>query len=382
MKFSKRAEHMQGSATLLWDMKVKEESKKNADIINLTVGQPDFDTPEFFSEAIRKVSGMKGVNRYANTQGEAGLRKAVAEILQNKKGVSYGEGEVIWTSSKEAIYLAISVLAGPGDEIIVLTPSWPTYGEVICYCDAKPVYVGTDQNFHIDTGKIEKAVTERTKMMIINSPNNPTGAVYRRDEIEKIADIAKKNDLTVISDEVYGSIVYDGRENYSIAKEDGMKERTVIIEGFSKSISIPGFRAGYAAGPKKIIEKMRDLKSNISGNSDSLMQYAMLEVLTEKYSEYLEFEKRLKESFEKRRNYFASRLDVGGSILPEGAFYLFMPIPDKQEKSLNFCEEALKKGVGITPGIFFQKEGYVRISYAITEEKLKKAANILKIWYK
>ncbi|MFA6096542.1 MAG: aminotransferase class I/II-fold pyridoxal phosphate-dependent enzyme [Candidatus Paceibacterota bacterium] len=382
MEFSDRAKQMKGSATLFWDMKVKEAMKLDASVINLTIGQPDFDTPEFLSQAIRAVSGKTGVNRYANTQGEPELRKILADILKQKKDVEYDESEIIWTSSKEAIFLAVSVLVGKGDEVILLSPCWPTYGEVVNYCDGKAVYVGTDRNFHPVAEEIEKAVNERTKVIIINSPNNPSGAVYGEQEIAKIAKIAKDHDLIVISDEVYSSILFDGGKHISIARLEGMKERTIIIEGFSKGLSVPGFRAGYAAGAKEIIGKIRDLKSNISGNSDSLMQYAIIDSLSNGLEAYFEFEKKLKESFEKRRNFFISHLSIPGSIAAQGAFYLFAPIPSKVSGSMEFCGTMLEKKIGITPGIFFQKEGYARISFAVKEEKLKIAADILQNEYR
>lgn len=381
MEFSNRAKQMKGSATLLWDMKVKEAMKLDAGVINLTIGQPDFDTPEFLSQSIKAVSNKIGVNRYANTQGEPELRKILTNILERKKGVEYDENEIIWTSSKEALFLAISVLVGKGDEVVLLSPCWPTYGEVVNYCDGRAVYVSTDRNFHPVAEEIEKVVNERTKAIIINSPNNPSGAVYGKEEIAKIAKIAKDHDLVVISDEVYSSILFDGGRHISISKLGGMKERTVIIEGFSKGLSVPGFRAGYAAGAKEIIGKMRDLKSNISGNSDSLMQYAIIDALSGGLGAYFEFEKKLSGSFEKRREYFLSRLRIPGLIAPQGAFYLFVPIPAKGAGSMEFCGAMLKKKIGITPGIFFQQEGYARISFAVKEEKLKIAADILQNEY-
>lgn len=383
MLFSKRTQEIKGSPTVMWDMRVRKFMLENPGVINLTVGQPDFDMPEYLKNSIEKSLETAGVNKYANPQGEENLRKLLVRFLKKSGNLNYSPEEVIWTSAKEALSLVLSALVDEGDEVVIITPCWPTYIDLVKYYGGKPVLVETNENFHLKCDAIESTITTRTKAIILNTPNNPTGAVYTQKELERLSEIILKKEIYAISDEVYRTIVFDGRVHKSISAFAGMKERTIVIDGFSKSLAVPGLRIGFAAGPEKIIKKMKELKSNVSGNSDSLLQFAMIHAF-ENHGEALGFFiEESRSSFEKRGRILSDALKKSGVefVKPEGTFYIFVELPEKMKNSVEFAEVALNKGLGITPGVFFQKEGYARISFATSEEKIKKAAEILSKLY-
>ncbi len=385
VKLSKRVNGVAASKTLAISAKAQKMKAEGIFVVNFGVGEPDFSTPDFVANAAIKAI-YDGKTKYTPVAGITPLREAVARELEKSTGLKYSASEVVVASgAKQPIYNVVSALTEEGDEVIIPSPYWVTYPEIVKYCGATSVFVETkeENGFKITAEELEKAITPNTRLIILNSPCNPTGAVYKKEELEKIAEVVKKHDgIFVLSDEIYKNLVYDGEKHVSIATIDGMRDRTIIVDGVSKSYAMTGWRLGWSVAPEIVSQAMTRAQSHITSCANSIAQYAALAALTdEKDTEA--FIAEMNGIFERRRNLAVKLLSENGIkyIKPHGAFYLFLKISDTFGKrssggrAINsaeeFCDALItENGVATVSGEAFGAGEYVRISYALDEEKI------------
>ncbi|BDG45978.1 aminotransferase [Parageobacillus sp. KH3-4] len=350
-------------------------------VVSLGVGEPDFVTSWSIREACI-LSLEQGYTSYTANAGLLELRQEIAAYLARKFHVEYDpEAEILVTvGASQAIDLALRATVNPGDEVIVVEPSFVAYGPLVTLAGGVPVPVETngDDHFKIRPDQIERAITDRTKALIICSPNNPTGTVLHKEELEAIARIVKKHDLLVISDEIYAELTYDG-PYISFAAVDEMRERTILISGFSKGFAMTGWRLGFTAAPAEILRAMLKIHQYAIMCAPTMAQYAAIEALRngEQDVEYM------KKSYRRRRNYFVQSLnEIGLSChMPGGAFYAFPSIRETGLTSEQFAEKLLlEEKVAVVPGNVFGAggEGYIRCSYASSMEQLQEAIKRMK----
>lgn len=360
-----RADLIQPSATMKISERARQLRKEGKDVIDMGLGEPDFSTPPHIVDAACKAL-REGKTTYAPAQGIPELREAIAEKVNAENGIQASPENVIVTSgAKYAIYEAMQVLIEPGDEVILLEPAWVSYEACVLLAGGKPVFVRHDESFK--SAEIGESITPRTKMIVVNSPNNPIGVVYPKSFLREIADLAFDHDLYVMADEVYEKIIFDG-EHHSIASFDGMFERTVTINAFSKTYAMTGWRLGYAVAPEEVIARMRKIQSHSISSPTTFVQYAGVAALRGDQS----FVESMVEEFRKRRDMLAKGLDELGIEYapPEGAFYVFMNTGmDGDEFSRRFLEEFF---VAVTPGSGFGRSysSWVRLSYATSAERI------------
>ncbi|MCD6476159.1 MAG: aminotransferase class I/II-fold pyridoxal phosphate-dependent enzyme [Anaerolineaceae bacterium] len=350
------------------------------DILSLSIGEPDFDTPlPIIQAGIRSLE--KGETHYTGNAGRIELREALAIHLEKLHHVRYKpEGEIFLTvGGSEGLYVTAAAFLNPGDEIIIPTPCFVSYQGVSILADAKIVEVATtmENNFDLDPKEIEKAITPKTKAILLGFPSNPTGAVASREMLLEVARLAEEHDLIVISDEMYDQIIYDG-EHICFSTLPNMWERTILLGGFSKDFAMTGWRIGYACGPKPLIEKMLFIHQYMIMCVNTTAQDAAIEAL-QIGQEYV-YE--MVEEYKHRRDYIFKRLtDMGlPMVKPSGAFYAFPNISHSGLSSMEFCEQFLKEEkVAIVPGDAFGDagKGFVRICYANSMENITEAMNRL-----
>lgn len=388
IKLTRRVSGIAESATLAISAKAKKLKAEGRDVVNFGVGEPDFNTPDYIIEAAIKAM-KEGKTKYTPASGIPELKKAIVENRKLATGVEYSPSQVvIGAGAKQPLYNAIAALAEEGDEVIVPSPYWVTYPELAKFCGAKNVLVETkpENGYKMTAEELEKAITPKTKLLILNSPNNPTGAVYSREELSAIADVVLSRDgIFVVSDEIYRDLVYDGEKHVSIASlGEEIKSRTIIIDGMSKSYAMTGWRIGWAIAPEKIANAMTRAQSHMTSNVNSIAQYASLEGLTntEKSDEFIA---EMRKTFDFRRLVAVKILEDRGVkfIMPKGAFYIFVNVSGTYgkttkggtsiENSADFANALLnEKEVAVVPGSAFGADNYIRISYAIDESALKK----------
>jgi aminotransferase len=382
MRYSKNAEALTPSA--IRDMMVRAATYD--DIVSFAVGEPDFISAPNVLEAACKAA-MAGETKYAPGAGVTELRRIYAQYLSETIGVPYTWEEIqVTTGGCGALFLAMSSILDPGDEVIISTPYWTNYNQQIRQLYAVPVMVDVyeENNFVMTAEDIEKAVTDKTKLIMINSPANPTGGVIEKESLEQIARIVREHDLFVISDEVYRHILFDGAEYTSIASLPGMKERTMIIDSVSKTHAMTGFRVGFGAGPVHWVKLMTKLTENVVSSVCTISQYAAMEAITNG-NDYREMMCR---EYEKRMNYIYDRInamELLSCIRPKGAFYLFVNIKKTGMTSVDFCNKLLdQKHVAAVPGSNFGPcgEGFVRISYATSLELIQEGLDRIEAFLK
>ena len=347
-------------------------------VISLGVGEPDFETPwHVREEAITSIE--KGKTAYTSNQGMIPLRQAIADYLYEKYDIKYdAEKEVLITvGASEGIDLALRAICEIGDEVLVVEPSYVSYKPCVVMAGGVPVPLTTkeENDFRLTVSDIEEKITDKTKAIILPYPNNPTGAIMEKKDLEAISDIIIKNDLVVISDEIYGELTY-GRKHVSIASLPGMHERTIVLNGFSKAFAMTGWRLGYAAAPKPFIKQMTKIHQYIIMCAPTMSQYAGLEALTSEEREediYI-----MREAYDERRRVMVDGFrNMGLScFVPMGAFYVFPCIKSTGLTSEEFCERLLyEENVAVVPGTAFGEcgEGFIRCSYAYSIESIKGA---------
>lgn len=385
MELSERVKGIHPSQTLAITSQVLKMKEEGKNVISFGPGEPDFDTPENIQqEAIKAIKS--GFTHYTNSSGIPELKKAVVEKLKRDNDLDYKLNEIaISNGAKHALYNALMSLCNPGDEILIPTPCWVSYTEQIKLVQAKPVFIKTkkEDNFQLLAEQVKNSITDKTKLILLNTPNNPTGAVYDPEELEKIAKILVENDVYCITDEIYEKLVYDEAKHVSIASMgDGIKERTILINGVSKSYAMTGWRIGYAAGPEKIISGLSKFQGHCTTNPNSIAQKASVEALI---GDQKSIEHMLGE-FNKRRKFIVNeinKIDGFECDMPKGTFYAFPDITkllnsgieyDGEEitSSLQLANYILNKiEVALVPGSAFEAEGFLRISYATSLEEIK-----------
>lgn len=347
MTLAKRIRAIGPSPTLAITAKAKEMKAKGIDVIGFGAGEPDFDTPEHIKEEAKKALD-EGFTKYTPASGIPELKVAICQKLKRDNGLDYEPGQIIIScGAKHSLYNAMQVLCESGDEVLLPSPYWVSYPEQIRLSGAEPVIIetGEEEGFKIKIERLRKKITSRTKLLILNSPSNPTGAVYHREELEAIAEVAVEKNIYVISDEIYEKIIYDDLKHISIASLNSeIKRLTMVINGVSKSYSMTGWRIGYAAGPKEIIQAMSNLQSHSTSNPTSFCQKASIAAL-EGSQEPL---RRMVSEFARRREYIVERLNsiAGVSCLkPEGAFYVFPNISKLLGKS--YKSQVIKDSISL-----------------------------------
>ena len=356
--------------------------KNGEDVIHMEIGRPDFDTPEIIKQAANTARANGNVF-YTSNYGTPELRQAIADKLKRDNGIDYKAEEILVTIGVgEGTYAAVAAFTEPGDEILVPDPVWLNYIHVPHFFGAVPVsYKLREENdYQIDLNEIEGLITPKTRMLVINTPGNPTGVVQSRETLEKLADIAKKHDLIVVSDEIYEKLVYDGASHVSIAALPGMKERTITLNGFSKCYSMTGWRLGYAAAPLEFIKAMVRVHAYINTCAPSFVQEAGITALEKAEPDVQEMVK----EYQRRRDYAVSAINAIDGLsckTPGGAFYIFVNIKSLGRTSAEMADYLLDHAkIAAVPGSAFgpQGEGYIRLSYACSYERIVEAMERLK----
>lgn len=369
---------VEGSTTVAISDRARELQQEGIDVINLGSGDPDFDTPPHIQEAAIKMM-KSGFTHYVDSKGTPQLRKAVAEKYRREEGLSYDpSSEIIATASgKVALYIALATLVEPGDEVLILEPAWVSYRPIIQLLNGVPVGVPLqfENNFLITDTIMERYVTKKTKAIIVNSPNNPTGRVLSISELESIKRIAERYDLWVLTDDIYEKIIYDGRVHKTLAALPGMRERTIVINGMSKAYAMTGWRLGYLAGPASIVEEILKVQQHLITCAASFTQVAGVAALEGGY----DCINTMVAEYDKRRRAITAALNRIPGIscpLPEGAFYFFPRVDYKGMNSFELAKYLLAVAhVAVTPGIAFGEsgEGCIRLTYAISLANLQEA---------
>ena len=367
---------MQPSATMAVDARAKALVAQGVDVVNLTAGEPDFDTlPAAREGGIAAIE--QGFTRYTPTPGIAELREAIAKKLKDDNGLEYTAAQVVVSNgAKQSIYNALMVLLDPGDEVVIPTPAWVSYPEMVRLAGGVPVMVDTEPNqYRLDAKVLAAAITPRTKVILLNNPSNPTGVVYSDAELRMVAELAVNNDLYVISDEIYEKLTY-GAEFISIASlGPEILERTVTVNGFSKAYAMTGWRMGYAAANLEIAEAMSSFQSQCTSGASSISQKAALAALRGDQAPV----EAMRVQFDRRRRYVADRLERMPGVhldgLPEGAFYIFPRVDElyrnEIDGSIRFAEALLERArVAVVPGLPFGSDRHIRLSYACSLETL------------
>ena len=378
------------SATLAMSQKSNEMKANGIDVINMSVGEPDFNTPDHIKEAAKKAVD-DNFSRYSPVPGYVDLRKAIVEKLKNENQLEYGVTEIsVSNGAKQCVCNAVLALVNPGEEVIIPAPYWVSYPEMVEIAGGKSVYIDTDlsTNFKITPEQLENAITEKTRMLILCSPSNPTGSVYSKDELEALAQVIKKHEnLYVVSDEIYEHISYIGHHE-SIAQFPGMRERTIIINGVSKAYAMTGWRIGFLAAPEWIAKGCNKLQGQYTSGPCSVSQKAAEAAYTG--SQQCVEDMRL--VFERRRNLIVKLAkDIPGLEVnvPEGAFYLFPKCSSffgkeygkyKISNSTDFAMYLLEEGhVATVSGDAFGAPDYFRMSYATDDKTITEALNRIKV---
>jgi len=381
VRLSSRALSISPSATLAIDAKAKQMQNEGVDVITFGVGEPDFDTPEFIKESAMKAL-RAGVTKYPPAPGFQDLREAVCKRLLMDHNLSYRPGQIVITcGAKHGLYNIFQVLLEPGDEVILPAPYWVSYSEQVKLAGGVvvPIMTTAAKEFHLQPEDFAAVITPRTRAVVINSPNNPTGAVYSRDELAALADIAVRHDLTIISDEIYEHLIYDGLKPVSVpALGPEVAARTLIVNGVSKTYAMTGWRIGYIAGDETVIKAIGDLQSH-SANATSFCQKASVEALLGPQEEV----EAMRREFQRRRDHMVTlvRAIPGLSCLkPQGAFYVFVDMSDLVGRVVgkesirddgHFARILLEEArVAVVPGAGFGAPNYFRLSYAASMEKI------------
>jgi aspartate aminotransferase len=384
MELAKRVHSIKPSPTLAIDAKAKSMKASGIDVINFGVGEPDFDTPQNIKDAAIKAIN-DGFTKYTPVGGTDELKTAVIEKFRNDNNLAYEKNEIIVScGAKHSLYNIAQAMFGSGDEIIIPSPYWVSYPDQLLLNDAVPVIVKTDEknSFRLTPGLLKSKISSKTKALILNSPSNPTGLTYNRESLEMIAEIALKHNFYIISDEIYEKLTYDKFVHISIASlSTDIKQRTIVVNGLSKSHAMTGWRIGFAAGPGEIIDAMTKIQSQSTSNPTSIAQKAAVEALRGPQ----DFILKMVSEFDRRRGYIIERLNkIKGvsCVTPLGAFYVFPNISyyygkHFKDKSINssldlssyLLEEA---NVALVPGSAFGDDRYIRISYATSMDNIKK----------
>ena len=375
------------SPTMAVTSKAREMKAAGRNVIGLGAGEPDFDTPDNIKDAAIEAI-KKGDTKYTAVDGTPALKKAIQAKFSRENGLSYEIDQItVGTGGKQVLYNTFMATINKGDEVIIPAPYWVSYPDIILLAGGKPKIIKCEEKdkFKLTPKKLNKAISKKTKWIILNSPSNPTGAAYTKKEIEDLSKILLKHkNIYILSDDIYEHITYDNFRFFTIAQIDALKPRTLTMNGVSKSYSMTGWRIGYAAGPKEIIKAIAKIQSQSTSNPTSISQAAAVEALNGTQN----FIKERANSFKERRNFVVDSLnniDGISCIKPEGAFYVFpsckklLGKKTKIKTDKDFVEKLLEKSeVAVVQGSAFGLDGFFRISYATSMENLKKAMERIK----
>ncbi len=388
MRLTDRIRKIQSSAT----MRIKEQAlrlkSEGKDVVDLTAGEPDFPTPDHVrAAAVQAISD--GYTRYTAVSGLLEVREQAAEKFRRENHLSYRPDEIIVsTGAKQCLINALLTLAEPGDEVLIATPYWVSYPEQVKLAGALPKIIPTDSaTFKLTPEQLAAAINEKTRVLILNSPSNPSGVVYSETEIRELMEVTRRHKIWILSDEIYEKIIYDGRPHFSPAQIPEMFERTIVVNGVSKAYAMTGWRIGFAAGPRAVIQAMTRLQGHMTSNATAVSQRAALAALRGSQ----DFVENMRKTFQERRDLIARLLSDVPEIRflrPAGAFYFFLNISKFIGKSFNggkiedaagFCERFIENSQVVTvPGDAFGCPGYIRISFAASTERLTEGMKRLK----
>ncbi len=380
MRLTKRINEIEPSVTLAISAMAKAMQQDGHDVCSFSAGEPDFDTPEHIKAAAKQALDH-GKTKYGAASGELRLREAIANKLQCDNQLSYQSQNILVTNGgKHSLYNLMMALIESGDEVIIPAPFWLSYPEMVKLAGGTPVIVNTNSStgYKITAAALNAAITPRTKLFILNSPSNPSGVVYTRDELQKLAKVIVDRDILVVSDEIYEKIIYDGVEQVSIgALGEEIFSRTIISSGFAKAYSMTGWRVGYLAAPVELIKATSTLQGHSTSNVCTFAQYGAIAAL-EGSQDCVEV---MRQSFAVRRQVILDRLQgIPGLTCakPDGAFYVFVNIGSTQLKSLEFCERLIKDyQVAAIPGQPFGADDHIRLSYATDLATIEKGMDRL-----
>lgn len=382
-RLAERLKKVNPSSTLGITSKAKKLKAEGVDVVSLAAGEPDFDTPDFIKDAA--IEAIKsGFTKYTPTTGILELKNAICEKFKKDNSLEYNPNQIVVScGAKHSIFNTLFVLINKTDEVLIPSPYWVSYPEMVWLCEGTPRFIPTlpQDKFKVKINEIEKYISAKTKVLILNSPSNPTGCVYTKDELKEIAKICVAKKIFVISDEIYEKIIFDPAKHISIASSSKeIFDLTITINGLSKSHSMTGWRIGYLAGPADIIENISKFQDHSTSNPASISQKAALAAL--KAGD--DFSKSMACEFQKRRDYCYSRLKAIKKInpvFPEGAFYIFSDISKTKLDSLTFAERLLDQAlVAVIPGDSFGRNDFIRISFATNLEQLKKGMDRIEEW--
>ncbi|MEO1928213.1 MAG: pyridoxal phosphate-dependent aminotransferase [Nautiliaceae bacterium] len=379
---SKRIEKLSPSLTIAISQKARELKAKGKDVLAFSAGEPDFDTPQIIKEAAIKAI-EEGFTKYTSVAGIPEVLEAIKIKLKKDNNLDYETDEIIVSNgAKQSLYNIMACLIEKGDEVIIPSPYWVTYPELVKYHDGVVVPIETTEetNFKITPQMLKKAITPKTKMLILTTPSNPTGAVYSKEELNALAEVLKDSNIWVVSDEMYEKLIYEGDFCATASINEDMLKRTITVNGLSKSHAMTGWRFGYLASKnKELIKAMIKLQSQMTSNINSITQKAAIPALLGEADK--DVESMLKE-FKKRRDYvYEAFNEIEGlsAAKPQGAFYIYVNhkkiMPESMAFALSLLEE---KGVAVVPGIGFGSEGYFRFSFATDLDTIKKGIKRIK----
>lgn len=383
MKIANRMENLSPSVTMAITALARELKAQGKDILSFSAGEPDFNTPEVIKQAAIKAI-VDGHTKYTAVEGIPQTKQAIINKLKRDHNLEYKlEHVIISNGAKHSLFNLFQVLIEKGDEVIIPAPYWVTYPEQVKYSDGVPVIIETDDKseFKITAEQLRNAITDKTKILLLNTPSNPTGAVYTKEELTAIAKVLEGTDILVLSDEMYEKIMYDGKKFTAAAEvSDDMYNRTVTINGLSKSVAMTGWRFGYLATPKPdLVKAMTKLQGQVTSNVNSITQYAAIPALEGEADETMEI---MRKEFEKRRNIVVesfNHIEGLSCFNPDGAFYVFVNIQGFSSDSVKFCADLLEqKGVALVPGLAFGTEGYIRFSFATDLETIQEGIKRIK----
>ena len=383
LSLSKKLAKIKPSPTLSLTAQAKAMKAKGIDVISFGAGEPDFDTPLSIKRAAKKAIDS-GFTKYTPATGTAELKKAIAKKLLKENGLQYDPTQiVIGCGAKHSLFSILQAICNAGDEVIVIEPYWVSYPEMIKLADAKVKVIKTSEKngFRATPEQINKAITKKTKALILNSPSNPAGVAYSKKELKQIADIVVKKNIYVISDEIYEKLLYDGEVHTSIASfGKKIKDQTITVNGMSKAYSMTGWRIGYFAASKEIVKAVSVLQAHSTSNPTSISQKAALEALQ---MDQKQVQKMVK-AFAKRREMMASLIDDIKGVTcfnPKGAFYMYCNVSKTGMKAADFAKKLLdEKKVAVIPGEAFGSNKHIRLSFATSEENIKKGLGRIKTW--
>jgi len=379
MELAQRATILTPSLTLSIDSKAKAMKAEGLDVCGFGAGEPDFDTPDHI-KAAAQAAIEAGFTKYTPSSGVPELRQAISEKFQADNGLSYKPSQIVVSDgAKHSCYNAILATCQPGDEVVIPAPYWLSYPEMVRLAGAEPVFVQTkeENGWKMTAEEFQDAMTPRTKLVIINSPNNPTGSVYSKDELSALIEVATDEEILILSDEIYEKLTYDGAQHVSVASLPGAYDLTITVNGFSKSYSMTGWRLGYLGAPEPIAKAIDAIQSHSTSNPCSFAQKGALAAIKGPQDPVSD----MRDEFDLRRQYMVQRLaaiDRLSVVKPKGAFYVLVNIGKLGLTSTNFADRLLSKHhVAVVPGVAFGNDATIRLSYATSMDIIKKGLDRL-----